>query len=74
MTTTIETNTEAYRIYHYASGATFRIEAPLRVHVITDAVGATHRVEAADGQTYRPERGWVAISWEPRPEAPSFVA
>lgn len=70
----IDVTSEANRTYHYASGATFTITAPLKVHVLTDDNGTSHRVEAADGQTYRPERGWLAISWEPKPDAPAFVA
>lgn len=71
---TIDISTEHFRIYHYAEGKQFRIDQPKQVHVITDDRGVTHRVEAADGQTYRPERGWLAISWEPKAGSPAFVA
>jgi hypothetical protein len=71
---TIDITTEAFRIYHYDGGKTFRIDAPKAVHVIEDERGISHRVEAEDGQTYRPERGWIGISWEPKPGAPPFVA
>lgn len=72
--TTIDTSSEAFRIYHYDGGKQFKIAEPVLVHVISDDRGVTHRVEASDGQTYRPERGWLAISWEPKPGAPAFVA
>lgn len=72
--TTIDISTEFFRVYHYDGGKQFRIDHPRSVHVITDDRGVTHRVEAADGQTYRPERGWLAISWEPVAGAPAFVA
>lgn len=71
---TIDITSEAFRVYHYSDGKQFRIELPTRVHVVVDDRGATHRIEAADGQTYRPERGWLAISWEPKPGQPAFVA
>lgn len=74
MTNPIDITSEAFREYHYEGGKVFRIEAPTTLHVINDAKGTTHRVIAADGRTYRPERGWLAISWEPRAGAPSFVA
>lgn len=74
MTAPIDVSTEQRRTYHYAGGKTFEVKEPLRVHVIEDAKGITHRVEAVDGQTYRPERGWLGISWEPKPGAPAFVA
>jgi hypothetical protein len=71
---TIDVTTEAARTYHYANGQAFTIQAPTAVHVISDERGETHRVEASDGQTYRPERGWLAISWRPKDGAPAFVA
>lgn len=71
---TIDITSEAARTYHYGGDKTFTIAAPSRVHVIEDDNGVTHRVEAADGQTYRPERGWTGISWLPKAGAPSFVA
>ncbi len=70
----IDVSSEASRTYHYANGATFEIVAPVLVHVIEDEKGVSHRVEASDGRTYRPERGWVGISWLPKPGEPAFVA
>lgn len=70
----IDVSSETNRTYHYASGATFTIEGPLVVHVLSDDGGDTHRIEASNGRTYRPERGWVAISWEPKTGAQSYVA
>lgn len=62
---------EANRTYHYPDGSAFTIEAPYKLYV-TDS--GSHRVVAQDGRTYRPERGWIAISWQPKPDAPEFVA
>lgn len=72
--TTIDVTSEASRTYHYADGMAFTIQGPLKVHVLTDDKGVSHRVEAADGETYRPERGWLAISWAPKPGEPAFIA
>lgn len=74
MTKQLDITSEAFREYHYASGEMFRIEAPKTLHVIEDERGVSHRVEAADGRTYRPERGWVGISWQPRDGATPYVA
>lgn len=74
MTDGIDITSEAFREYHYDGSKVFRILAPETLHVINDAKGATHRVIAEDGRTYRPERGWLAISWEPKPGSPAFVA
>lgn len=73
----IDISSEAYRIYHYSFGITegiFRISRPLRLFVKSDERGDTHRVTAQDGLTYRPERGWVGISWSPNEGAEAFVA
>lgn len=70
----IDISTEQRREYHYADGKTFCIDAPKKLTVIEDERGVTHRVEASDGKTYRPERGWTGISWLPRDGAPAFVA
>lgn len=74
MSNAIDITSEEYRVYHYANGAEFRINAPRALHVLTDDKGISHRVEAEDGCTYRPERGWVGISWQPKPGQPAFVA
>jgi hypothetical protein len=74
MTTPLNISSEAARTYHYANGQTFTITAPTELHVITDERGTSHRVVASDGQTYRPERGWLAISWLPVSGGPAFVA
>lgn len=74
MSNPIDITSEANRVYHYANGTKFHIEAPKELHVLTDDKGVTHRVIAENGRTYRPERGWVGISWEPKPGAPAFVA
>jgi hypothetical protein len=71
MTEPLDISSEANRTYHYADGVTFTIDAPYKLHV-TDT--GSHRVVAQDGRTYRPERGWLAISWQPREGAPEFVA
>jgi hypothetical protein len=70
----VDISSEADRGYHYESGKVFRITAPKTLHVLTDEHGVSHRVIASDGRTYRPERGWIGISWLPKPGAPAFVA
>lgn len=74
MTNPLDISSEEYRIYTYASGATFRIEGPGELHVIEDERGVSHRVIDQSGVTHRPERGWVGISWKPSAGAPPFVA
>lgn len=74
MSKEIDISSEEYRTYTYPSGATFSIEQPATLHIITDDKGDTHRVIDKDGVTHRPERGWVGISWKPRDGQPSFVA
>lgn len=64
-------SSESYRIYTYANGSQFRIDSPETLHVLASD---NHRVIDADGVTHRPTRGWVGISWKPRPGAPAFVA
>ena len=68
--TELDLTTEANRTYHYPAGD-FTIEAPQKL-TVTDT--GSHRVVAEDGRTYRPERGWLAISWLPREGKPAFVA
>ena len=67
----LDISSESERAYHYAEGRTFSIDSP-KTLFITDT--GSHRVVANDGRTYRPERGWLAISWLPRAGAPAFVA
>lgn len=66
----IDISSEEYRVYTYADGATYRIEAPVSLYVIGDS----HRVVDANGVTHRPTKGWVGLSWKPKEGAPAFVA
>lgn len=74
MSNPIDITSEAERVYHYGNGSKFYVPTPKELHVIDDEKGVTHRVVSMNGRTYRPERGWVGISWEPKPGAPAFVA
>ena len=74
MTNPIDISSELYRVYTYTSGASFRIDEPVELHIITDDKGTTHRVIDKNGVTHRPERGWVGISWKPHEGQPAFVA
>lgn len=74
MTNAIDISSELYRLYTYTSGATFRIDEPVELHILTDDNGTSHRVVDKSGKTHRPERGWVGISWKPRDGEPAFVA
>jgi hypothetical protein len=71
MTDALDITSEVNRTYHYPDGRTFTIDDPYKLHV-TDT--GSHRVIGADGRTCRPERGWIAISWLPKPDQPAFVA
>lgn len=73
MTKIIDIKSEAFRLYTYRDGSTFRIEQPAELHVITDENGTSHRVIDKAGVTHRPERAWVGISWQPRDGEPAFV-
>jgi len=71
----LDVSSEAQRTYHYPNGVTFVIADPIKVHILVDDMGGvSHRVISGDGETYRPERGWVGISWRPRDGQPAFVA
>lgn len=73
--TAIDISSEEWRLYTYPSGAQVRIDDPVAIYVIKDERGGvTHRVVDKDGVTHRPERGWIMISWKPKPGAPAFVA
>lgn len=74
MTEPLDISSEDYRIYTYGDGSTFRVNAPVQLHVIQDDRGTSHRVIDRAGQTHRPERGWVGITWKPRDGEPAFVA
>jgi len=70
----LDISSERERSYHYAKGDVFTIPSPKALYVIRDENGTTHRVVSDDGRTYRPERGWVGISWLPLEGQPAFVA
>jgi hypothetical protein len=73
--TPIDISSEEWRIYTYPNGSEAHIENPVCLYVIKDdRGGVTHRVVDKDGVSHRPERGWVKISWKPKPGAPAFVA
>lgn len=72
--TGIDITSEDFRVYHYPNGVEFKIDRPQELHVLSDDHGVSHRVIAEDGNTYRPERGWIGISWKPRDGQPAFVA
>ena len=61
-------SSEEYRIYHYEDGTLFVIPKPKALYIL--ATGS-HRIVTEGDITYRPERGWVGISWKSRDgEAP----
>lgn len=67
----LDISSEAFRIYAYANGQRFRINAPVSLYVLD---GGSHRVIDEEGMTHRPTPGWLAISWKPKPGQPAFVA
>jgi hypothetical protein len=75
MTKELDISSEARRTYYYGNGGTFVIPDPERLFIlIDDNGGVSHRVVSGNGETYRPERDWVGISWRPRDGQPAFVA
>lgn len=70
----LDISTEERRVYTYPNGDNFTIYAPVTLYIIEDERGASHRVVDASGVTHRPERGWVAISWEAKEGSPKFIA
>lgn len=67
----IELKSEQNRTYHYPDGSSFTIETPRHLTVLESG---SHRIISCDGRTYRPERGWIAISWLPKTGEPAWVA
>lgn len=66
-------SSEEYRDYHYGDGSSFRVAEPVDLFLVSDGGRDSHRIVASDGVTYRPERGWVAISWKPKSGHQPFV-
>lgn len=71
MTQSLDIRSEVERTYHYRDGASFTVPQPHELHLTESG---SHRIVSLNGRTYRPERGWLAISWQPRPGQPAFVA
>lgn len=67
----LDITSEQFRIYAYADGGRYRINAPDRLYVLPSG---SHRVIDEDGIVHRPTPGWLAISWKPKVGAPEFVA
>jgi hypothetical protein len=74
MSKELDISSEASRTYTYGNGAKYTILSPVSLHIIEDDRGVSHRVIDEAGVTHRPERGWVGISWLPKPGQPAFVA
>ena len=69
--TIVDISSEETRAYHYPAGNLFRIEHPQTLYILANG---GHRVVDKFGFTYRPERGYVGISWKPAEGQPPFVA
>lgn len=69
--TIVDVSSEDFREYIYGNGGKFRINRPVTLYVLANG---SHRVVAENGLTYRPERGYVGISWLPKKGEKPFVA
>jgi hypothetical protein len=74
MTDCIDISMEQYREYSTKSGAVYRVDSPVSLHItdsgshrVVDAAGIVHRPPKFDGAEY-------AIRWAPKPGGPDFVA
>jgi hypothetical protein len=63
-------SSEEWREYQFESGATVRIEHPLRLNV---SASGGHRIFDAQGQSHYIPFGWIHLRWEAKPGAPNFV-
>ncbi len=70
----IDISSEKLRQYTYRDGAIFTILEPVKLFVIEDERGLTHRVIDNSGMTHRPNPVRVGISWMPLDGEPAFVA
>lgn len=66
----VDISSELYRVYTYANGDKFRINNPVSLFLLDG--GDSHRVIDAAGVTHRPTRGWVGLSWKPKPGEKAF--
>lgn len=58
----MDVSDELCRVYIYADGFRYVVNAPLKLNVKQKANGDSHRIQLANGGVYvRP--GWVAIEW-----------
>lgn len=63
-------SSEAWREYHFESGAKVRIDGPQRLHV-SDSGG--HRIFDSQGLSHYIPKGWIHLIWETKPGHPNFV-
>ena len=63
-------SSEAWREYQFESGATVKIDNPVKLNV-SDSGG--HRIFDAQGLSHYIPKGWIHLVWEPKPGHPNFV-
>jgi len=63
-------SSEAWREYHFESGATVRIDNPAMLNV---SESGGHRIFDEQGLSHYVPKGWIHLVWEPKPGQPNFV-
>ncbi len=69
----IDLTGELWRTYHYDKEVIWTVSSPGRLFVRADDRGETHRLVTEKGLCFRPNRGWIGISWEMR-DSHAFIA
>jgi hypothetical protein len=65
----VDISSEEWREYTFASGASLRIEHPLRLNVGEHG----HRIYDADGISHYIPFGWIHLKWKAKDGSPNFV-
>lgn len=67
-------STEAYRVYHYPDGSSFRIDNPRYVAINSSSMGGhAHRVINGKEHSFYVRPGWNAIEWSVFKDEPHFT-
>jgi hypothetical protein len=65
----VDISSEEWREYTFESGAAFRVEHPLRLHVSDNG----HRLYDAEGVSHYIPSGWIHLKWKAKDGSPNFV-
>lgn len=66
----VDISSEQVREYRYNDGSILTIESPQFLHV---SKSGGHRILDGDGKSWYVNKGWRAITWTVKPDAPHFV-